>query len=132
MSYAGHYQPSSEGGVSDCPRPMSLTFGLQEGEDLKFGFRTNNVDVVQNTPHPYDSAGWFKLDNFKLLYESSSVPEGTDATSVDAINSEKLQVTGIEYYTLSGISTSEPQRGINIVKMHLSDGSVKTSKVLIK
>lgn len=78
MNYAGHYQ-SMAGGVTDCPRHLELTFGLTEGQDLKIGFRTNNVDVETGTAHPYDSAGWFKLDNFQLFYLSEEVPEGADA-----------------------------------------------------
>ena len=58
---------------------MRLTFGLLEGQDLKFGFRTNNVDVETGKAHPYDSAGWFKLDNFQLFYLSEEVPAGADA-----------------------------------------------------
>ncbi len=78
MTYAGHYQ-SQQYGVTDCPRHLELTFGLTEGKDLKIGFRTNNVDVETGTAHPYDSAGWFKLDNFKLLYLSDEVPAGAEA-----------------------------------------------------
>ncbi len=78
MTYAGHYQSEKEG-ITNCPRHLELTFGLVEGQDLKFGFRTNNVDVETGTAHPYDSAGWFKLDNFQLLYLSEEVPEGADA-----------------------------------------------------
>lgn len=78
MTYAGHYQSSSYG-VTSCPRHLELTFGLLEGQDLKLGFRTNNVDVQTGTAHPYDSAGWFKLDNFQLLYQSEEIPVGADA-----------------------------------------------------
>lgn len=78
LTFAGHYQ-SMQGGVTDCPRHLELTFGLIEGQDLKIGFRTNNVDVETGTAHPYDSAGWFKLDNFRLLYLSEEVPAGAEA-----------------------------------------------------
>ncbi len=131
LSYAGYTQTQSYNETS-CPRHIELTFGLLEGEDLNLGFRTNNVDAVQETPHPYDSAGWFKLDNFQLLYESAQVPEGAEATSIRDIENNSLQVVGLKYYTLGGSSISHPQKGINIVKMMLSDGSVKTSKVFVK
>ena len=131
MNYAGHYQSEREG-LTNCPRPMSLTFGLQEGEDLKLGFRTNNVDVEQNTAHPYDSAGWFKLDNFQLLYVSADVPAGAEATSVKDIESSS-SIVGRKYFNVSGAEVSQPVRGgVTIIKNMMSDGSVKTTKVLQK
>lgn len=81
LTYAGHYQTASYGPTS-CPRHMELTFGLVEGQELKLGFRTNNVDVETGTAHPYDSAGWFKLDNFQLLYLSEEIPAGAEAVAV--------------------------------------------------
>ena len=132
MTYAGHYQ-SEQYGVTSCPRPMELTFGLIEGEDLKLGFRTNNVDVEQETAHPYDSAGWFKLDNFQLLYVSSDVPEGTDATSINSIDGRSLRLVGRQYYTVDGMELSHPLNGgVTIIKNQFSDGSVKTTKVVVR
>lgn len=129
LGFAGYTQTQSYNETS-CPRHIELTFGLLEGEDLKIGFRTNNVDAIQETPHPYDSAGWFKLDNFQLLYESATVPEGAEATNIFTIENG-TSVVGQQFYTLSGSAISHPQRGINIIKIFMSDGSVKTSKVLI-
>lgn len=131
LGYAGYSQTQSYNETS-CPRHIELTFGLLDGEDLKIGFRTNNVDAIQETPHPYDSAGWFKLDNFQLLYESATVPEGADATTIRTIEGNGVGVVGQKYYTLSGAAISHPQRGINIVKTIMSDGSVKTSKIFVR
>lgn len=132
MTYAGHYQSGSYG-VTSCPRPMEMTFGLGEGEDLHLGFRTNNVDVEQESAHPYDSAGWFKLDNFKLLYVSSEVPSGTDATSISSIEGNSLQLVGRQYFTADGMEVSHPVKGgVTLIKNHFSDGSVKTTKVVVR
>ncbi len=131
LSYAGYTQTTDYHETS-CPRHMELTFGLLDGEDLKFGFRTNNVDVETGAPFSYPSAGWFKLDNFRLLYESADVPEGADATRINDISNGNVSVVGQQYYSLSGSEISRPQRGINIVKTIMSDGSVRTRKVFVK
>ena len=125
LTYAGHVQ-SSQYGVTSCPRPMSLTFGLAEGQELKFGFRTNNVDVEVGEAHPYDSAGWFKLDNFRLVYNSKEVPAGALATRISDVENA-AEVTS-EIYTVNGVRLNALQKGINIVKM--SNG--KVNKVLVK
>lgn len=41
-------------------------------------------------------------------------------------------VVSTDYYTLSGSKFSTPQKGINIVRRTLSDGTVQTDKVVIK
>lgn len=126
MNYAGWLNDVKESYTS-CPHAMSLTFGVDEGGDLKIGFRTNNVDP-DGTPHPYDSAGWFKLDNFKLFYQSADIPTGIRNTSDATANANQLLRQ--EYFTVGGAKVSAPQKGITIVKNIMSDGSVKTTKVL--
>ncbi len=39
---------------------------------------------------------------------------------------------GQQFYTADGVKLSAPQKGINIVKNMMSDGSVTTTKVLVK
>ena len=83
LTYQGYSQTQSYNETS-CPRHMELTFVLKKGEYLKFGFRTNNMEEVNGVavPHAYDSAGWFKLDNFKLTFMSSETSEVADVTDV--------------------------------------------------
>ncbi len=124
MNYAGWIN-DVQYGYTSCPHKMKLRFALSEGQPLTIGFRTNNVDP-NGTPHPYDSAGWFKLDNFKLLYESTDVP-----TAIKAAAAEKTAtLVGQKFYTVGGAQVSAPQRGINIVKSVMSDGTVKVAKIL--
>lgn len=61
--------------------------------------------------------------------------EGTcncdDNTGIDALSAD-YEVVATEYYTISGAKVDEPQKGINIVKETLSNGTVVTSKVVVK
>ena len=129
ITFAGHYQ-SEQGGVTDCPRHLEMTFGLTEGSDLKIGFRTNNVDVVTGTPHPYDSAGWFKLDNFKLLYLSETVPAGADAkgTVEGDVDEDGLvnisdvvavinHIAGIKSYPLADVDNDDSVNITDVVRI---------------
>lgn len=40
------------------------------------------------------------------------------------------QVVGIGYYSPSGVKTSGPQKGINILRFEMSDGTVRTTKII--
>ncbi len=126
MNYAGYVNTAADGnGASRCPHPMSLKFGVDESGVLKLGFRTNNIGVDGNRPH--DGSGWFKLDNFKLFYESDELP-----TSIGGVESSDklLEVVGQKFYTIDGREVAQPQKGVNIIKNIMSDGSVKAVKVL--
>ena len=124
MNYAG-YLNEAEYGITSCPHHMKLTFGVDKSGQLTIGFRTNNVDPFTGEAHMYDSAGWFKLDNFQLFYDSSDIP-----TQIEGIVNAGTQLTRQQFYTADGRQLSQPQKGINIVRNIMSDGSVKTTKVL--
>ncbi len=127
MNYAGYVNTvAGDDGSSRCPHPMSLRFGVDESGVMKIGFRTNNVDF-DGTVHPRPGAGWFKLDNFKLFYESEIIP-----TSIDGVQTsgKLLEVVGQKFYTIDGREVAQPQKGVNIIKNIMSDGSVKAVKVL--
>lgn len=126
LTYAGH---ECESPRSDYSHTVKLTFGLAENGDIKIGFRTNNVD--RNGESLNLGKGWFKLDNWRLTYDSYDVPAGADvtaeATDIEDV-SLKAEAGEVEFYSANGIRLAAPRSGINIVKM--SDGTVK--KVLVK
>ncbi|WP_243348364.1 hypothetical protein [Parabacteroides sp. FAFU027] len=69
----------------------------------------------------------YRLDN--ITYYSSSVPTGVEATKTSPV------VVSEEYYTLTGEKISHSLndlRGLYILRQHLSDGTVQSSKVLLK
>lgn len=127
MNYAG-WQSDTEvsGGSTSCPYPMALTFGVDESGVAYIGFRTNNV-APDGTVQPHQGAGWFKLDNFRLLYESTDIPVGI---STQEISGQGTQIQSRQYFTADGRQIAQPQRGITIVRNVMSDGSVKAVKVI--
>lgn len=124
LNYAGHDNSTKESYTS-CPYSMSLTFGVSDG-NLTIGFRTNNIDTT-GTAHPHDGAGWFKLDNFKLYYQSEDVPTAMKNLTT---NGQQTELIGQQYYSVGGARLAQPQKGITIVKNLMSDGSVKVTKML--
>lgn len=53
------------------------------------------------------------------------------STSLRPVTTD-AEVVATDYFTLSGSKFSTPQKGINIVRRTLSDGTVQTDKVVIK
>lgn len=134
MNYAGWQSNEADGYDDDakdvastlCPYPMSLTFGVGEDGLAYIGFRTNNV-FADGTSRKRPADGWFKLDNFKLFYESTDIPT---AISTQEIASAATQVVSRKYYTPDGAEVAQPQRGITIVRNVMSDGSIKSVKMM--
>ena len=53
----------------------------------------------------------------------------TTSTAITSTTSDS-EILSTEYYTLSGAKVTEPVKGITIVKEQLSDGTVRTSKIV--
>lgn len=129
LTYAG-YTCESGDRTTDLLHTMTVTFAVQEDGIAHIGFRTNNVNVegISRDEAGRDGQGWFKLDNFTLYYASEELP-----TAIECIDAESnATVSASEYYTIGGLQTTGMQRGINIVKHVMSDGTIKVSKVLVK
>lgn len=126
LNFAG-YTCADGDPTTSLLRPMTLTFGVDEDGKVKFGFRTNGNIPASQADGNDAGAGWFKLDNFRLSYDSEGIP-----TTVKSVQDATRTVEGQEYYTVGGARIAAPQKGINIVKTQLSDGSVKVSKTYVK
>lgn len=61
-----------------------------------------------------------------IVYERGVV-SGISQTTVS-----NAEVVKTEYFTTAGVSVSQPQKGITIVRQKMSDGTTKTRKVMIK
>ncbi len=51
---------------------------------------------------------------------------------IGQINSKGSKIESVEYYSLSGTKLSGAQKGVNIMKQKMSDGTVNTIKTVIK
>ncbi len=57
--------------------------------------------------------------------------EGVD-TGIGQIISSNAKTVGVNYYSPSGMKLSQPQKGMNIVVRQMSDGTIKTTKEIIR
>lgn len=57
--------------------------------------------------------------------------ESTD-NAIVIVSSDDAEVVSTTYYSLTGVASKEPTKGINIVRQLLSDGTYKTTKILVK
>lgn len=88
-------------------RTLTLHFGVGEDGVATFGFRTDNLDGWTGEPQTEQAAGWFKLDNFTLYYESSSIPTRIDETVAPVQPAAAL-------YDLAGRRVSQARKGVYI------------------
>lgn len=68
-------------------------------------------------------------------YAGATLPIEYEKGVVSGISqaaTSNAEVVKTEYFTMAGVSVSRPQRGITIVSQKMSDGTVKTRKVIIK
>lgn len=126
VNYAD-YTCESGDRTTDLLKPMSLRFGVDEKGELTLGFRTNGVDRDGNNRDAgaVSGAGWFKVDNFRLFYETTDIP-----SSISGVDSQASEFVARQYFTTDGARIAAPTRGITIVKNIMSDGTVKTTKIL--
>lgn len=88
-------------------RTLVLHFGVDESGEATIGFRTDNLDATTGEPRSEGAAGWFKLDNFTLYYESSKIP-----TNIKGVEGTAIQRNAI--YDLSGRQVEKMTKGIYI------------------
>jgi hypothetical protein len=124
LTYAG-YTCTQDDPYTNTLRPMEVRFYVTDGT-AKLGFRTSNINP-DGTADTSTGHGWFKLDNFQLFYESEEIPEG-----IEGISESKGSVVSQRFFSADGRQQRSLSRGLNIVETRLSDGTVKTSKVIVK
>lgn len=83
-------------------------------------------------PGTYVAGDWLIMDNFRLYYygENSAIQPNGDAEGID--EAQTVSTVKVEIYTLNGARAQSLQKGVNIVKQTMSDGSVKIQKILVK
>jgi len=95
---------------------------VKVGEDgsLTFGVR-KNVHIDQD---------WTIWNKFELYYLGTTAPTAVESIAVEGQNANG--VAGKMIYSIDGTRLARMQKGVNIIKTTLSDGTVKTAKVLVK
>ena len=124
LTYAG-YTCTADDPYTNTLRPMEVRFYVTDGT-AKVGFRTNNINP-DGSADTSTGHGWFKLDNFQLFYESEEIPEG-----IEAISEGGGSIVSQRFFSTDGRQQRSLSRGVNIVESRMSDGTVKTKKVVVK
>jgi hypothetical protein len=102
--------------LENKPQLYSILAVVEEGdvEDLTIAFELNKT-----------TCNWVFIDNIKLEYLGKEIPEGITAA-------ENAGVKTTTIYNLNGAQTNILHKGVNIVKMQMSDGTTKVQKVIVK
>lgn len=105
-----------------------LTADKFNSDELTINYGGKADFVIGLTKLATETSDWTFIKSFKLLYL------GQDLTGIEHVTdgASAGDVVGTKIYTVDGIEVSKLQKGINIVKSTLSDGTVKTSKVIVK
>lgn len=78
------------------------------------------------------SGDWTMFDNWRLTYYGDGSTQETDGDASGIVSTESSELVSTKYYSIGGVESPVPVKGINIVKSVYSDGSVEVHKILVK
>ena len=123
LTYAGWVCAPNQEDIynSDLLHPMSVTFMVGDNGIATIGFRTNgvNADGLKFADGGLNGQGWFKVDNFRLSYDS------TDYDGIEGITTQPAD--GVAFFSIDGRRLPAAQRGLNIMRT-----AGKVTKVFVK
>ena len=127
LTYANYVCAPSQSGLdnSDLLHPMHVTFSVADDGILKVGFRTNGINfdgLKWGQEGALNGQGWFKIDNFRLSYDSEDMTVAVKGVETAA------KPSALSFYGIGGQRLNAPRRGLNIVKG--ADGQAR--KVIVK
>lgn len=112
--------------------PVSILFeaGKFSGTSIIFKVGAEGKARIGLKKEVQEAENWCIWDNWTLTYYGkNSAKEAT----VDGIVSTTAAVAAkVEFFGLNGARISKPTKGVAIMKQTLSDGTVKTTKVIVK
>lgn len=73
----------------------------------------------------------FYQDGDKRLYSDIAWSDGTVTTGISSASAD-ARTTSVSYIDLSGCVVDKPQHGVFVKKTTMSDGSVRTSKIVVR
>lgn len=105
-----------------------VKFPMYEGMTYYFGAAGSKMSLCGFCVDPEGDAVISLRDADGVVGDLQISPAG-EGNAIDSVESA-AEVVAEEYYTVSGIRVAEMVPGLNLVKQTLSDGSVKTVKVI--
>jgi hypothetical protein len=112
--------------------PVSILFeaGKFTGTSIIFKVGAEGKARIGLKKEVQEAENWCIWDNWQLTYFG---PNSAKEATVDGIVSTTAAVAAkVEFFGLNGARISKPTKGVAIMKQTLSDGTVKTTKVIIK
>ncbi len=150
------FDPTTDGDFSytykiEFESPVSIALNAELDDTNNSGFAYNDIPVnAQSVEFVVNKTTAVKGEKKEptavgYIYVKAKAESGYPATvHVKSVTRTKSKFTALrpvttdsevvatDYFTLSGSKFSTPQKGINIVRRTLSDGTVQTDKVVIK
>lgn len=109
---------------------LEVVVHVAANEPLKLGVRTDGhweyTYKRTEAPEGWNNCGWCKFDNVRLSCVSIDSGESIDETVATG------KVKSQEVYSIDGIKLPGLQKGVNILRQTLEDGTVVTKKVIVK
>ena len=112
--------------------PVSILFeaGKFTGTSIIFKVGAEGKARIGLKKEVQEAENWCIWDNWQLTYFG---PNSAKEATVDGIVSTTAAVAAkVEFFGLNGARISKPTKGVAIMKQTLSDGTVKTTKVIVK
>lgn len=112
--------------------PVSILFeaGKFSGTSIIFKVGAEGKARIGLKKEVQEAENWCIWDNWQLTYFG---PNSAKEPTVDGIVSTTAAVAAkVEFFGLNGARISKPTKGVAIMKQTLSDGTVKTTKVIVK
>jgi hypothetical protein len=113
-------------GLESKPYQNSVFVKVGEDGTLRLGIKTTDANT------------WAIMDDFQLIYYgANSAHEASgdaDPTGIEKVLADNAaaEVLRTEYFTINGVRTMTPQKGIVIVRQTLSNGNVVVKKMNLK
>lgn len=112
--------------------PVSILFeaGKFSGTSIIFKVGAEGKARIGLKKEVQEAENWCIWDNWQLMYYGKN---STKEETVDGIVSTTAAVAAkVEFFGLNGARISKPTKGVAIMRQTLSDGTVKTTKVIVK
>lgn len=123
----GTPEKECNGGIGRGWQRLEITGIPVTNHQMSIGFSSDKA-----VTHVTYEGTWFSVTDYEIYLTALG-------DNSDWIIGSKVQqtlaggeVVAISYYNMNGIQTSEPVKGINIVKTKYADGSVKVAKMFVK
>ena len=115
-------------GMNGVEGSITSDVAYNEPYECEFGFDISSNEVIQDKEKLHVAAFIIRADGTVLNANKARVE---DATAVTAIGSDAVEVSA-DYYSVSGVRVAAPRGGVYVKVAKMSDGSVRTGKIVVR